>query len=565
MGVLVALLLTVSALNVVNSYVMRDFMTALEQQQAHSFFVYGAILAGVFGGAAVVEAFAYFAEQRMGLLWREWLTRRLLERYLAHHPYHRQTVNQSIDNPDERISEDVKTFTTSSLSFLVLIVNGFLTLLAFLGVLWSITPWLVLTAVLYATAGSLGTILLGHKLVGLDNQQLRKEADFRYTLVQVRDRSLPLAEVGGEREERHRLGQRLAPVIENYHRVINVIRNMSFFTIAYNYLPQIIPAAVVAPLYIRGEVEFGTVTQAAMAFTQVLGAFSLLITQFQQVSTYAATVNRLGELWEATEPPRPAAEAEPTPRPGGLAPLPTGPALEAGADTRRVAYDKLTLRTGPKGRELVHDLSLEVPEGKRLLVTGPNGAGKTALFLATAGLWEWGQGRVVRPEPKALMFLPEQPYVAPGRLRDLLEYGLERDGLDDRQVLAVLRDVGLGAVVSRMGGLDAERDWPDVLSSGEQRALMFARLLLARPRFAFVDHAAGELDPYRLRRLYQALVRSDITYVSAGDHPVLYDYHDLHLELHGDGSWHVTPAKSTAPAGNGNGHKNGNGNGWSSH
>ena len=242
-------------------------------------------------------------------------------------------------------------------------------------------------------------------------------------------------------------------------------------------------------------------------------------------------------------------------------PVPTGPAVEAGADARRVAYDKLTLRTGPKGRPLVRELSLEVPEGKRLLVTGPNGAGKTALFLATAGLWEWGQGRVVRPDPKAVMFLPERPYVVPGRLRDLLEYGLERDGLHDRQVLAVLRDVGLGAVVSRMGGLDAERDWPNVLSSGEQRALMIARLLLARPRFAFLDDAAGELDAYRLKRLYQALVRSDITYVSAGDHPVLYDFHDLHLELHGDGSWHVTPAKPTAPTGNGNGngHKNGNG------
>src|SRR5205085_6219241 len=132
-----------------------------------------------------------------------------------------------------------------------------------------------------ATCGTLGTLLLGRRLVGLDNQQLRKEADFRYTLVQVRDHAVPLAEVAGEAEERGRLGARLTPLIENYRRVINLIRNLNFFTIAYGYLPQVIPAAVVAPLYIRGEVEFGTVTQSAMAFTQALGAFSLSITQFQ--------------------------------------------------------------------------------------------------------------------------------------------------------------------------------------------------------------------------------------------------------------------------------------------
>jgi putative ATP-binding cassette transporter len=567
MALLITLLLSINGLNVVNSYVGRDVMTALVERRAYHFYALAAAWICVFAGSTTVETFARYTEQRMGLWWRDWLTRLFLDRYLGSRAYRRLNGLRDVDNPDQRISEDAKTFTASSLGFFVLLVNGLLTMIAFLGVLWTITPWLVLAAVAYATCGTLGTLLLGHKLVALDNQQQRKEADFRYTLVQVRANAVPLAEVGGEAEEGNRLRSRLAPLIENYRRVINLVRNLNFFTIAYGYLPQIIPAAVVAPLYIRGEVEFGTVTQSAMAFTQVLGAFSLLITQFQLVATYAAAVSRLGELWEATEPPPLAAAASATPEgpapvPGAPVPLPTGPAVEVGAGARRVAYEKLTLRTGPKGRPLVRELSLELPEGKRLLVTGPNGAGKTALFLATAGLWEWGQGRVVRPGPKAVMFLPERPYVVPGRLRDLVEYGLDRDGVSDRQVLAVLRDVGLGPVVSRMGGLDAERDWPNVLSAGEQRALMFARLLLARPRFAFVDHAVGELDAYRLKRLYQALVRSEITYVSAGDHPVLYEYHDLHLELHGDGSWHVTPAKPTAPAGDGNGHKNGNG--WSS-
>jgi putative ATP-binding cassette transporter len=569
-ALLVALLLGINGLNVINSFVGCAFMSALEERHMYRFYGLAGALVCVFACSTTFEVFSRYTEQRMGLWWRDWLTQHFLDRYLGSRAYRRLNGLHDVDNPDQRISEDVKTFTSSTLGFAVLIVGGVLTLIAFTGVLWSITPWLVLTALVYASCGSLGTVLLGHKLVGLDNQQLRKEADFRYTLVQVRDHAVPLAEVGGEAEERGRLGARLAPLIENYHHVINVIRNLGFFTIAYNYLPQIIPAAVVAPLYIRGEVEFGKVTQAAMAFTQALGAFSLLITQFQQLSTYAAAVGRLGELWEATEPPHPKAAAgasgDRAPVPGGLVPPTAGPAVEAGADGRRVAYEGLTLRAERQGRLLVQDLSLELPEGKRLLVTGPNGAGKTALFLATAGLWEWGHGRVVRPGAKAVMFLPERPYVVPGRLRDLVEYGLDRDGLTDARALAVLRDVGLGPVVSRMGGLDAERDWPNVLSAGEQRALAFARLLLARPRFAFVDDAAGELDPYRLKRLYQALARSEITYVSAGDHPVLYEYHDLRLDLRGDGSWRVAPAKAAVRSGNGNGngHENGKGNGWSS-
>ncbi|HZY91121.1 MAG TPA: SbmA/BacA-like family transporter [Gemmataceae bacterium] len=554
-GLLVVLLLGINGLNLVNSYVGRDFMSALAERHVHRFYVFAGIWAAVFACSTAVEVLSNYTQQRMGLWWRDWLTQHFLDRYLAGRCYRRLAEHHDVDNPDQRISEDVKTFTASSLSFFVLLVNGLLTLLGFITVLWSITPWLVATAVLYAVCGTLGTFLLGHRLVGLDNQQLRKEADFRYSLVQVRDHAVGVAEVCGEGEERGRLGTRLGALIANYRRVIDVGRNLSFFTTAYNYLPQLIPIVVVAPLFISRRIEFGTVTQSAMAFSQVLGAFSLLITQFQNLSAYAAVTRRLGSLWEATEPPPPAA-----------APAPTGPTAPEGepapaAGGPHVVYEGLTLRTGKKGRVLLRDLSLEVPEGKRLLVTGPNGAGKTALFRATAGLWQWVEGRVERPGPKDVLFLPERPHVVPGRLRDLLEYGLDREGLSDAHVLAVLRDVGLGAVVSRMGGLDAERDWPNVLSAGEQRALAFARLLLARPRFAFIDDAAGELDAHRLKRLYQALARSPITYVSAGDQPVLCDFHDLRLDLRGDGSWRVTPAKAAVPAGNGNGHKNGNG--WS--
>jgi putative ATP-binding cassette transporter len=266
-----------------------------------------------------VQVVASYVQQRLGLLWRDVLSQQLLARYLAGRASHRLNDRADIDNPDQRISEDANIFTATTLSFLVLLVNAALTVSAFVGVLWLITPWLVLAAVVYAAAGSLGTILLGRRLVDLNNHQQQKEADFRFALVGLREHAVALAQIGGEGQEKARLGQRLASVVENMRRIIGVNLNLGFFTTGYNYLPQIIPAAIVAPLYISGEVEFGTVTQAAMAFCQVLGGFSLIISQFQQISAYAAVVNRLGELWEATQP-KSSPTSSPSPPPVPAAP-----------------------------------------------------------------------------------------------------------------------------------------------------------------------------------------------------------------------------------------------------
>jgi vitamin B12/bleomycin/antimicrobial peptide transport system ATP-binding/permease protein len=297
---LAGLLLAVNGMNFLNSYIMRDFMTALEQQQPH-FISYGLALAGVFALASIGEAFQYCTEQHMGLTWRQWLTRYLLDRFLAARAHHRLTDGQKIDNPDERISEDAKTFTTSTLSFTVLILNAALSLALFLGVLWSITPWLVLTAVLYSAAGSLGTILLGRKLISLNNHQLQKEADFRYALVELRQNGDSESHNNWQAPTEDQLLDRFHKLVANFRQIISVTRNVGVFTREFNYLIQIIPALVVAPLYVHNQVQFGVIPQAGMAFAQVVGAFSLIVQKFQDASTLAAVINRLGSLWEATE------------------------------------------------------------------------------------------------------------------------------------------------------------------------------------------------------------------------------------------------------------------------
>jgi putative ATP-binding cassette transporter len=461
LGILVTLLLTVDGMNVVNSYVGRDFMTALAERQAGRFFAYAGILAGVFAVSTVVEVLARYAEQWLGVVWREWLTRRFLDRYLAGRAYLRLADRHDIDNPDERISLDVQTFTATTLSILVMAFNGIVTLAAFSWVLWSITPWLFVTALGYAAVGCAGTLLLGRRLVTLNNQQIRKEADLRYGLGRLREHAEAVAQVAGEEEQKGRLLPRLARLVKNFRAVIHVGRNLGFFITAFKYMPQIIPVAVVAPLYIRGAVDFGAVTQAARAFAQMQGAFALLETQYQALTSYAAVVGRLGALWEATEPAAaPAAPTVPLPRPplrkvrpqpSCLASLrvaaPAGPVVETSPDARRVVYDHLTLWTPEEERPLFRDLSAEAPEGKRVAVTGPDGADK-ALLLATAGLWQDGQGRISRPGPGEVMFVPQRPYAASGRLRDILLSGLDPEVREDR-LQAVLNEVGLGEAAAR--------------------------------------------------------------------------------------------------------------------
>jgi putative ATP-binding cassette transporter len=531
-AVLLTLILSANGLNLCNSYVLRDFGTAIEERQAAQFSYLALVYAGVFAVSTVVAAFSRFVEERLGLVWRRWLTRHLAQRYLAGQAYYRLNSRGDIDNPDQRITEDAKAFTTHTLSLILILLNSTIAFVSFAGVLWLITPWLFLTAVVYAVFGTLLTIGLGRRLVGMDVLQLKKEADFRYALIRVRENAERIALLRGEGTEGRRLDRRLDALADNWKGMIKVNRNLGFFTNGYNYMIQLIPALIVAPLYFRGEIPFGTVGQAAMAFSTLMNSFSIIVKEFDRITQFAAVVRRLGTFWEAVEKTQ-----EPAPQ-----------GIDVAEDDTRVAYEGLTLLTPKDRRLLIKDLSLEVPRGRRLLITGPQGVGRSSVLRATAGLWASGEGRIVRPSLDEILFLPQQPYLVPGSLRDQLLYANRKDGLTDEQLLAVLKQVQMDPVLDRVDGLDAERDWPAFLSRGEQQQLAFARLLLANPRFAFLDEATCALDPSRGRYLYDLLSRSSITYISVGSDPGLADYHDMLLELRGGGAWGMVPRVCAASA-----------------
>jgi vitamin B12/bleomycin/antimicrobial peptide transport system ATP-binding/permease protein len=520
-ALLIALLIVFNALNVVNSYVGRDFMTAIANRDTARFIQKAIAYLAVFGASALIGAFYSYSEQRLGLLWRGWLTGQLLDAYLDRRAYYRLSAAGVLTNPDERIAEDVKAFTATTLSFVLLLSNATLTVVAFSGVLWSISRTLFGVALVYAAAGSALTVLFGRRLVWLNYNQLDKEADFRANLVHVQANAESIALLHREWRLGQQLRRRLDDLIANMRRLIAVNRNLAIFTNGYNYLIQIIPALVVAPLFIRGEVEFGVITQSAMAFSALLGALSLVVTQFQSISSFTAVITRVGSLADALE---------------GV-PAPRAAPIDVHEDDTRVAYEGLTLRSPGDDHVLVKDLSVSIPHGTNALIAGPNDGGKVALFRATAGIWEHGSGRIVRPGFDAILFVPERPYLAPGTLRDVLMPTGREGAIADEQLETVLRGLHLESVLQRIGGLDVEREWSDALSLGEQQLLTIARVVSAAPRFVFLERPHATLGAAQADRVLSLLRERSITYLTLADGGDRVADYDFVVELADDGGW----------------------------
>lgn len=295
---LVLLLLAANALNVANSFVGRNFMTAIADRDMPGFIRQAFTYVGVFAALTLVAVISRFGEERLGLLWRDTMTRGIVRRYLADGNYQSLKVSGAVANPDQRISEDVRAFTVTSLSFTLMGLNSAFTIAAFSEVLWTISPLLFGVAVLYAAGGSLFTIVLGRPLIRLNYDQLDKEAGFRSELIHVRDNSEAIMQARDEESQTARLLSRLDDLVANFRKITSINRNVGFFTTGYNWLIQIIPALIIAPAFIEGKVEFGVITQSAMAFTALVGAFSLIVTQFQSLSSYAAVMARLSALAE---------------------------------------------------------------------------------------------------------------------------------------------------------------------------------------------------------------------------------------------------------------------------
>jgi vitamin B12/bleomycin/antimicrobial peptide transport system ATP-binding/permease protein len=533
-----ALLAAVVALNLVYVWLTvrlnqwnNAFYNALQEYDWPVFWWQFAIFGMIAASIIVVLVYQSYLQRILQVRWRRWLTHRFIGDWLGDRAYyHIQLDQNATDNPDQRIAEDLHRFTATSLDLSIGLLNAVVTLLSFLFILWSLSGslriplgsdahfdlpgYMVFAAILYAAAGTYITRWIGRPLVQLTYDQQRYEADFRFSLVRLRENAESIAFYGGEDRERTIFHNHFAHVVRNWWDIIRRRKKLGWFTYGYQQVATAFPFLVAAPRYFAKEIQLGGLMQISSAFGRVQDSLSFIITSYTEIAEYQSVVERLGgfdaridEIAKAHRGSQPIAIAR-----GG-----SGIEVEA-----------LDLHL-PDGRRLREEIALAAGPGNPVLVTGPSGSGKSTLLRAIAGLWPFGRGRV-RVGDGSVLFLPQRSYLPLGTLADAIAYP-ETDQRPKRTELkAALHAVGLSYLVDQ---LDEEGNWAQRLSGGEQQRVGFARVLLSRPDIVFLDEATSALDEAAEAALYRLLREAEWrpTVVSVGHHGTLKRFHEAVIDL----------------------------------
>lgn len=521
---LVFLLFIYTGYSVLITHQQGELISSLAAKDPTRFWQAVLAFLGLICFAAPLFAFYTYIRDKLTLNWRKWLTNYLLNKYFSNRSFYRINSCSDIDNPDQRISEDIKIFTQQSIIFLLVIVESILQLIGFSGLLWSISKMLLIFLIIYATIGtaiSLG--FFGKILLGINLEQLKLEANFRFGLVRIRENAESIAFYNGEQQELFNNNKKFTEVFCNFKRLIRWQFNYTIFHNYYRFATYILPVVIIAPHIFSGELEIGSVTQADMAFARILTALILVVDQLEKLSGFAAGINRLAILITSLEKPREDFSKN-------------GSKIEIVEDFC-LTLKNVTLKTPNYQRILVKELSCQVPLNKGLLIQGVSGSGKSSLLRAIAGLWDSGDGIIIRPKLENILFLPQHPYMILGSLRSQLLYPNRKNLISDEELYYVLRKVNLSNLPDRFGGLDAQEDWSSVLSMGEQQRLSFARLLITNPSFAILDEATSALDEPNEENLYKQLQQLSITFISVGHHSSIVKYHSSFLKLKNTGEY----------------------------
>lgn len=547
LAAVVALTFLQSGVSVFFSFISRDFWTALNTKNADLFYHQAEIFFVALVAFTPIVVYYQYYRDTCALRWRDWITRRVLQQYCNGRNYYNLEADARVDNPDQRIAQDLNSFTSESLAFVLTLLVSSIDLVSFSAILFSIYPLLFAILLGYAATGTVLTAVIGKRLVGLNYQQLVKEADLRYGLVRMRENAESIAFFKGEPRENAEITRRLKAAVQNMTLVINLRRQLGFLQTGYRYAVQVLPAICVAPKYFAGAIELGTVTQSFGAFSHILGDLSLVVNRFDSLSQFGAGIDRLAQFVQELE--KNVSEDR------TFTITDTDDSQKVGQRESEIvieeipdlfgelSVDKLTLLTpGKSGRKLIEDLSFSLSHGERLLVAGPSGAGKSSLLRGIAGLWKNGSGTIRCGSEESLFFLPQKPYCTLGSLRANLVYPRDAEETTDvteEGLMKVLELADLGELPGRMGGLDSVADWGDLLSLGEQQRLQFARLFLRGASVAIVDEGSSALSIDAEKRMYEVIDSLGVTVVSVGHRPSLLGYHDKIVRLRGGGLWEM--------------------------
>jgi putative ATP-binding cassette transporter len=540
LAALITMELSMVAITVILNQWFARFYNSLQERNWEIFIkelLFYCMLAAI---ATVVQVYQLYLNQWLQIRWRRWMTKHYLVHWLDKATHYRmQLLGDAADNPDQRIADDIRMFIERTLTIGVGLLGSIVTLGSFVVILWtlsaaapatmfgmsiSIPGYLVWAALIYAIFGTALTHLIGWKLVGLNFNQQRFEADFRFNLVRVRENSEQIALLSGEKAETDRLLTRFGMVVTNWHRIMSRQKQLTFFTTSYTRFAVVFPYVVVSPAYFAGLMQLGGLVQTANAFNNVETALSFFINVYRDLAEWRAVIARLDGFNRSIETARDIATTAPR------------ESDEATRDKAGLTIEGLSVRL-PTGAPLVTSEELFIKAGERALITGPSGSGKSTLFRAIAGVWPFGTGNVVVPRGAKLMMLPQRPYFPVASLEAAVSYPADLGTFDPARIVEALNAVGLPALAQR---LSEEAHWNRMLSLGEQQRLAIARAILQEPDYLFLDEATASLDEPSEARLYQLLHARlpRATIVSIGHRSTLIAFHDRHLALHPEDGQH---------------------------
>ncbi|MDR3612920.1 MAG: ABC transporter ATP-binding protein/permease [Candidatus Obscuribacterales bacterium] len=545
LALVIGLVWGVNKLNVKISFIANDWETAMQGKDVSGFYVLCFAYMKMFVIGIFVVTLHSFFRSKLALSWRTWMTKDFLALYMANRAFFNINMLNNVDNPDERITNDVDSFTTQALSWLLAILGAGVTLYSFLTILYNLAPVYVFegfvifgmtipgftvshglfwAAIIYPLCfGTPMTLLIGRKLPYLNFLQRKKEANVRFDLINVRANAESIALYQGEKLEYKHILRSFLDTVKNYNLIIGWSRNLGFFTNGFNYMVVLIPSIIMAPLYFADTIKYGAIGQADTAFSEILGALTLIVGAFDGLASFIAVTNRLGGFYEIIHK-KPESTQEST--------IQTVPG-------NNLRLEHVTLLTPDRRLTIVKDLSVEMVLGEGTVIVGPSGSGKSSVVRAIAGLWNQGEGRLVQPDLKTMLFLPQKAYMTLGTLREQLLFPYPDSSFSDLQLKQALDRVGLSNIYAREGGLDAECQWSNVLSPGQQQLLSFARVYLHRPQFLVMDESTSALDVTNEKLMYEMIKDRGTSFVSVGHRPGILKHHKHVLLLNGDTTWRL--------------------------